>query len=42
MQTQIIEGNSERIILSIELDGKKQDIRYIPDHFCLEKSHAAN
>ena len=33
MQTEIIEGNPERIVLSIELDGKRQDIRYIPKHF---------
>ena len=33
MQTEIIEGDSERIVLSIELDGKRQDIRYIPKHF---------
>lgn len=33
MQTEIIEGDPERIVLSIELDGKRQDIRYIPKHF---------
>ena len=33
MQTEIIEGNPERIVLSIELDGKRQEIRYIPKHF---------
>lgn len=33
MQTEIIEGDPERIVLSIELDGKHQDIRYIPKHF---------
>lgn len=33
MQTEIIEGNSERIVLSIELDEQPQDIRYTPEHF---------
>ena len=33
MQTEIIEGDPELIVLSIELDGKRQDIRYIPKHF---------
>lgn len=33
MQTEIIEGDPERIVLSIELDGKRQEIRYIPKHF---------
>jgi len=33
MQTEIIEGDPKRIVLSIELDGKRQDIRYIPKHF---------
>ena len=33
MQTEIIEGDPERIVLSIELDGKRQDIRYVPKHF---------
>lgn len=33
MQTEIIEGDSERIVLSIELNGNRQDIRYIPKHF---------
>lgn len=33
MQTEVIEGDPERIVLSIELDGKRQDIRYIPKHF---------
>lgn len=33
MQAEIIEGDSERIVLFIELDGKRQEIRYIPKHF---------
>ena len=33
MQTEVIEGDPERIVLSIELAGKRQEIRYIPKHF---------
>ena len=33
MQTEIIEGDPERIALSIELDGKRQEIRYVAKHF---------
>ncbi|MBQ8012650.1 MAG: hypothetical protein IJ265_13955, partial [Oscillospiraceae bacterium] len=33
MQTEVIEGDSEPIVLSIELGGKQQNIRYIPKHF---------
>ena len=33
MQTEVIEGDPKRIVLTIELDGKKQDIRYVPKHF---------
>ena len=33
MQTEIVEGNPERIALFIELDGNRQEIRYTPQHF---------
>ncbi len=38
MQKEVIEGDSERIVLSIELDGKRQEIRYIPKHFLALKA----
>ena len=38
MKTEIIEGDPERIVLTIELDGKSQDIRYIPKHFLALKT----
>lgn len=33
MQNEVIEGDAERIVLTIELDGKPQEIRYKPKHF---------
>lgn len=33
MKTEVIEGDAERIVLTIELDGKSQEIHYIPKHF---------
>ena len=33
IQKQVIEGDPERIVLTIELDGKQQEIRYVPKHF---------
>lgn len=33
MQTKIVEGSSEKIELSIELDERLQFIRYVPEHF---------
>lgn len=33
MQNEVIEGDTERIVLTIELDEKHQEIRYIPKHF---------
>jgi len=33
IQKQVVEGDSESIVLTIELDGKQQEIRYVPKHF---------
>lgn len=33
MQTEIIEGSLNKVVLSIELDEKIQDIQYDPEHF---------
>lgn len=33
MQTEIVEGSPEKITLSIELDERRQLIRYVPEHF---------
>lgn len=33
MQTEVIEGNAERIVLTIELEQHPQEIHYVPKHF---------
>ncbi len=38
MLTEIIEGDIEKIVLTIELDGKQQEIHYIPKHFLALKT----